>query len=543
MNKLSEVKTSHPAPKCIPCANVQPKQDIICKKSGKHMCSACRLVSYCSKDCQKAHWYRHKLDCQNPMRSEDWQPSWIKTGRIPSFMTENEWGNTPATDMVNHAYNEKDANKDFALAFIASGDLRHVLRSLNELPPDYSGKLNILLNDINIPIVCRNIVLLLVLGNVSDPAEAADIALHFWYSLFMPSEYRMQITCILNTFLCEYIASDGSPTRLGPHSTFSLCITGGLNEFFQHYISSSFSIQDAQDEYNRVRNAPSRLDYRDRMYAGLKPSHRVAFERYRRFGILLPFGAMNAHFNCPNNSLFSLEGKWWQTDYADPLEGWDIAAIITVGKRYGATAEDIYGCLYFFLSEQLRIFIRRLRTTATTFTAFCMDACDIPKHIQNGLFSDLNFPASSRFDRIVVSNIFDVNYVGIEGVLRPWSPLLAETKNAAIVGYFMNWFLFQKDGLDLSVMMFLSMADADALYENSRSFSKFLQTQGISGILQKTKLRLREKHRIVPQRILAPLQGPTNALPEFPDDDTWYHYTKLTCFSWAERFVEFERAN
>ena len=73
-----------------------------------------------------------------------------------------------------------------------------------------------------------------------------------------------------------------------------------------------------------MRTAPSRRDYRDRMYAGLKPSHRVAFQEYRRFGIVLPFGAINAHFNVPNRSLFSPTGRWLQTDYADPLEGWEL---------------------------------------------------------------------------------------------------------------------------------------------------------------------------------------------------------------------------
>lgn len=83
------------------------------------------------------------------------------------------------------------------------------------------------------------------------------------------------------------------------------------------------SVSQIQDEYDRVRNAPSRRDFHERMYAKLRPSHRVAFHEFRRFGIVLPFGALNAHFNVPNLSLFSFEGSWLQTDYADPLEGWE----------------------------------------------------------------------------------------------------------------------------------------------------------------------------------------------------------------------------
>jgi hypothetical protein len=84
---------------------------------------------------------------------------------------------------------------------IASGDLRNVLRSFNGLPSDYSGHLNILINDFNPVIFCRNVVLLLILGNVADETLAADIALHFWYSAFIPVERRFQTSVILGSFL------------------------------------------------------------------------------------------------------------------------------------------------------------------------------------------------------------------------------------------------------------------------------------------------------------------------------------------------------
>jgi hypothetical protein len=171
-------------------------------------------------------------------------------------------------------------------------------------------------------IVCRNIFLLLILGNIPDKVVAADIALHFWYSAFIPIEYHLQISHLWLTFLLQ--TKDGEMTvPLGPCSTLSCYLPEDASYFFHHWTSSSISIGDAQEEYDRVRNAPARGDLRDRMYARLNPSHRVAFQEYRRFGIVLPFGAVNTHFNSPNLSLFSPDGKWLQTDYADPLEGWE----------------------------------------------------------------------------------------------------------------------------------------------------------------------------------------------------------------------------
>ena len=202
---------------------------------------------------------------------------------------------------------------------LASGDLRHIVYTINSLPSNFSGNLHILINDGTLPIVCRNILLLLILGTISDDVMAAEVALHFWYSAFIPAEYISQISSVLFSFLRH----DSHIFPLGPYSTLSCLLPPSANKFFLHFISSSIPVSDAQDEYDRVRNAPSRRDLRDRMYAGLRPSHRVAFREFRRFGIVLPFGAVNAHFNSPNNSLFSPEGEWLQTDYADPLEGWE----------------------------------------------------------------------------------------------------------------------------------------------------------------------------------------------------------------------------
>ena len=152
---------------------------------------------------------------------------------------------------------------------------------------------------------------------------AADMALHFWYSIFMPSEYRFKLSMIILSFL-QQLQNNTFPMPLGPRSTLlTFFRTEFLTTYFHHFISFSYSTRDIQDEYSRIRTAPSQQDYRDRMYAPLKPSHRIAFHQYRRLGIMLPFGAKSDHFDCPNLSLFSLEGKWLQSDHADPLEGWE----------------------------------------------------------------------------------------------------------------------------------------------------------------------------------------------------------------------------
>jgi hypothetical protein len=81
-----------------------------------------------------------------------------------------------------------------------------------------------------------------------------------------------------------------------------------------------------------------------------------------------------------------------------------------------------------------------------SFSLFASDARLLPKDIREGLISRCGIPPSIRFDRIEVSNILDANYAGINDVLLNWPPLMAESNNSVIVGYFMNWFTIQEDG-------------------------------------------------------------------------------------------------
>jgi hypothetical protein len=115
-----------------------------------------------------------------------------------------------------------------------------------------------------------------------------------------------------------------------------------------------------------------------------------------------------------------------------------IHAIIDAGKRHGVTRGDLFGCLYFYLQEQLRSFSERLSRFNVSFHVFCMDARQLAKDIRSGSLSAA-IPASISFDRVEVSNTFDSEYIGIEQVLANWAPLLKRVDDAAIIGSFMNW--------------------------------------------------------------------------------------------------------
>ena len=112
---------------------------------------------------------------------------------------------------------------------------------------------------------------------------------------------------------------------------------------------------------------------------------------------------------------------------------------MTAGKRHGIPREDLYGCLYFYLSEQLEEFRSRVARFKISFKILDRDLLALPSTIRSGELERAGVPASQRFDRVDVSNVMDKQYTGVRAILTKWGPMLKDTAHAAVVGYFMNW--------------------------------------------------------------------------------------------------------
>ncbi|KDR80410.1 hypothetical protein GALMADRAFT_242832 [Galerina marginata CBS 339.88] len=566
----------------LPCANVDPVKNWRCQEDGKSSCGECKLVSYCSKECQRAHWKSHRQDCKDPIRSPEWQPAWVQEMRKPSFVTESTgwvipqnqkqfalgmpiWGNIPAVDTLNLSKNEGQsvAKSNLALAYVASGDLRNVVRTVNELPSDYSGELTILLNDREPTIVLRNMLILAILGTIEDVPQAADIAVHFWGSVFIQAPHQ---AVLHNTMLQLVEKLDGSnkfSLRLGENSVMTGVISEDTRCLFAVMGQVEMQVGNANSEIRRVRFEPTRQDYHHRNYCCLNPSHRLASLEYRRFGILLPFGAANNNFNTPNKFLFSPSGRWLQDDLASPLDSWNIEDVIAAGKAHGAQPADLYGCLYFYLSEQLRSFSERIKKFRISFRMFTQDARELAKTLHSGTYKAHGLPKNIVFDRIDVSNIIDNEYVGIPNILIDWAPFLSKTNRCAtIVGFSMNWVPKQHNSqpgpaaMERLVGKLMDMGKISpksaliipalfkyftAIYDNSAAFDEYLKKQHTEEAARKAGVKLKSKHTIVPHRIGAPIDGAPSDLPQFSADDGWYWNVQVGSALLSERFVEFSR--
>jgi len=116
-----------------------------------------------------------------------------------------------------------------------------------------------------------------------------------------------------------------------------------------------------------------------------------------------------------------------------------VKEVIRSGIAHGGRIEDIYGCLYFHISDQLQAFARRIKTLNISFHLSHILPQNLAESLRGGKMAKNGLPPTIKFDRIYVGNTLDDNYLGVDSVLTQWKPLLAETKHASIVGCFLNW--------------------------------------------------------------------------------------------------------
>ncbi|KAK0482797.1 hypothetical protein IW261DRAFT_1469714 [Armillaria novae-zelandiae] len=570
------------------CANQNISMDRSCTNEAALTCSGCYLVRYCSKECQTAHWKSHKKDCKHPMNSKSWYPAWVREDRKPAFligggMTGLEtkqrfgkgmglWGNMTAIDVINAENNEGIEgirNKDLSLAFIACGDLRNVVKTINGLPDDYSGTIKIVLNDVNPMAVCRNLIILSILGIIKDVEEAAEHALHVWYSIFLPVSFQTHVTPLLaRASSLEHL--DGTPARLtSTTTTYTKWKLDSIRLLFIQLSKKDLDYAAAKEELNSTMNAPERIDYRERQYASLRPSHRVALDAWRRSGMLLPFGTINDCMSVPNRWLFSPVGDLLLNDGSSgPLDGWDYDEAIKAGRAHGTTDDDLMGGLFFYVKSQLVEFSERLRRFKVHIYSYDHDARDLPRILK----SDPSSPQT--FDRIEVSNIVDKNYVGMS-LLSDWGPFLnKDNPHAAVVGHFMNWTTWKKSGEVGSSMAppgavtraqeamkackhvdkpdrfsfskhhpkLLKIATClEIFYDTYGPFQEYFKQEKAETIARKGGLKCRRINKIVPHRCFTKLGTSPNSLPYIDSSDRWYRVALLSNSTYCERYVEWTR--
>ncbi|KAI1811449.1 hypothetical protein GGS20DRAFT_562966 [Poronia punctata] len=362
------------------------------------------------------------------------------------------WGNTPAVDILHLERNEGSAyGEDIPVLFAASGDLRNVMKTIQQLPSTFTHKLEITINDVDLDVTARNAILLLFActshindGNGEDTDHAgffdtAETMIHLWYSAFLPTSLLSRVQAKVKPLivdLCEKIVTKKPGTVLGKtwqfshNTTIRVVLTKeqwfGLKSYLDVPAGLDF------DQACKIRSAsmlaPERADYRDRWYyKDATPFMRVAKQRFREDGLLLPFGHPRTGFSTPNPTFFQGPGVWPFDDKADPMDGWSIDE---VSRTPHIASEDRYGRLFNYLRKVFEKFLRRLVTGNLHFQLHNVDARELPKHL-----------VAEKYARIDVSNLCDNCWVGTRQTLVRLSCLLQTQKqnqHAAVIAIYLN---------------------------------------------------------------------------------------------------------
>ncbi|KAJ7498077.1 hypothetical protein B0H11DRAFT_1715329 [Mycena galericulata] len=557
-----------------------------CPSQGLNACTKCHLIKYCSEKCRSQHWPKHRSQCTHPYLRETWQPSWVTEGRDPTFLYTSNiltlyrpsidfWGDLPAMDCLQLATNEgMDDLKPLGDLKLSSGDLRNLIRSVNSLPPDYAGYCDILLNDTNPVLVNRNLVILFVLLS-SGPSleEAAELATHLMYSAALPgggAEYVKRCISFIYESAEEFEADLSFHRCLhtrGEGKVYSVQPSTGIKRFLEMF-HSTYSISGALKSMKDTTLAPDRLDSNEKYFASLKPSHRMSFQRFRETGILAPFSLNTVTFTQPNRSLFSPQGAWLVPEDANPLFGWAVSDVQNSGIKHGASPEDILGCLFFHVKDELREFAKRVKELRIDIHVTSFDSGILAKGITIGAlpaFEDANF------DRILTSNLVDT--VGLRTCLADWGPLLnRENEFASILMQTKAWdinrpsattqwgphameLLMDKcnkiPGLEVkmksifaqglrSPALFRIFESLDAFSENEDAFQDYLRDQDTDSSAAAFDLRLRTAHRVHPKRFGIPLNAPRwQKLPDLSSNE-FYDLFTIGGANLPVRFLEFE---
>ncbi|KAE9989949.1 hypothetical protein EG327_002091 [Venturia inaequalis] len=299
----------------------------------------CFRHPYCSPSCQKAHWVEHKKDCKSPYMKSTWNPAWYMEGRAPNFASPGPsfvtfggakylWGNMPAIDVLALEQNEgPDWANDLNLLFAATGDFRNVIKTVALLPEAYGKELTLTLNDRDLDIVARNTIMLILLLAVEDTATAVDCVLHVWYSAQIKQSHIELLDTTVRPLIedmCKKIAERSEDVLLAKTwswgtKSIRLVLSKMAWEATLSYLSlpTGLSSQGAHDLRLAVTLAPHRKDYLDRHLFSQTPTQRMCIIKYRRDGILLPFGNSRKSYNVPNPTFFQTADVWPLKDSAD----------------------------------------------------------------------------------------------------------------------------------------------------------------------------------------------------------------------------------
>ena len=195
-----------------------------------------------------------------------------------------------------------------------------MIKTITDLPKAANQRFEMTINDREFEVVARNAILLLFVLNAPDATGSnesnllsdAESLIHLWYSAFLPADTLSQLHTRVKPLIsavCSQIATKTPDTVLEKtwclRSGRTLRLVLRKEEWLKLEkicdTEGALSRAQATDIRAAVTLAPERVDYWERwFFKDATPSMRIAKQRFREDGLLLPFGHPRIGFNSPN---------------------------------------------------------------------------------------------------------------------------------------------------------------------------------------------------------------------------------------------------
>ncbi|KAK1226941.1 hypothetical protein PQX77_010074 [Marasmius sp. AFHP31] len=536
--------------------------------------------------------------CANPYLDKNWQPSWIVEHREPRFLASLSWSHNlvhttanpphvyPALDILRLPYNEGEGAKkqDFKVCFTSCADIRNLVKTVNSLPKNYSGRCEIVLNDTDATVINRNLVILFaLLGAGPSLDEAAELATHLMYSTALTPQCAEYVQrCVDYIYASDTSSKERSVMSFRVHlatrgigsTIYSTQTAMGVRQLMEMFHGQpSFTLSSAMKGMRCTTTQHDNADNWDWFMSKLSPPHRMSFKSYRETGILSPFSLNTTNFTHPNRLLFSPRGEWLG-DF-NPLRGWDIPSVLSSGDKHGIDSADILGCLFFHVKSQLREFARRIKDLKIHIHLTQFDSKILSKGLLSGALGP-GFEGGACFDRIDTGCL--VEEVGVRECLAEWGPLLKKDNRCATIlmstrswyeslpGRYGSTLATSNPRVALASIMekcckipglhtkfkkafaqglrspkLLRMIESlDAFYDHDQAFQEYLKAQNMNPPSDSEAfhgLELRRQHRVHPKGFGVPLLAQEHQLPSLSRSE-FYQLATLCGVSFSTRFME-----
>jgi len=339
-------------------------------------------------------------------------------------------------------------------------------------------------------------------------------------------------------------------------------------------VNSTYSQEQAQKNMYNETHWQGRTQYLEKYVWPLKPVHRLVEAKLRRVGILLPFGSSTDAYTEPNRLLFDKDGKWINARALRPFRSWDMREVIPSGAKHGCHEEDLTGCLFFHVKDQLAEFARRVRAWSILVYLTQFDAGELRFHVANKDPELVPF-ALGRFDRVDLPHLVDQLPDKHDMIFDYYGPFLNRANpHAALLFRTMAWVArrpgaragtsaldtslplganesvietlvrkasvyldFDPDDTERRAEQPLMLQMFDAWHNNQPAFEDYLRETHMKELLAERGLQLKNRNTIVPPRLDWPLSGRPETLPGLSKDD-WYLLACVGRHDFLDRMFE-----